>query len=252
MSVAWDQGYQIAGPGSLQAAPQFPRGHWADRIRQMAAAHPCSGHGLFATLDEVLLSPSQVASLLRNYDAHASHLRRLLLKTATLMPEEAVGFILENVRNEYGNGNANDRHQLQLIDVALSAGATPDEFALAQIQPGVRAYIKTVSPYYYPLKCQWSHNYRRAAIAAGAVTATELLAVKEFEAMRRAFAKLGLGHHIWFDHVAVEVEHCDESLELALYFIERCGAWDAVEFGMRGVLDANVFLYDGLLAALQP
>jgi hypothetical protein len=168
------------------------------------------------------------------------------------MPEEAVGFILENVRNEYGNGNANDRHQLQLIDVAMSAGITPEQFALAPIQPGVRAYIKTVSPYYYPLNRQWPHHYRRAAIAAGAVTATELLAIKEFEAMQRAFSKLGLGHHIWFDHVAVEVEHSDESLQLALYFIERYSAGDAVEFGMRGVLDANVLLYDGLLAAVRP
>jgi len=192
----------------------------------------------------------QIARFLRNYDAHAAVLRRLLLKAATLMPEEAVGFILENVRNEYGNGNPDDRHQLQLVDVARSAGVTTDEFAAAAVQPGVKEYIRSVTPLYYPLRGRWPQNYRRAAISAGAISATEMLAIKEFESMQRAFSNLGLAHHIWFNHVTVEVEHCDESLDLALHFIEHYRAQEAVEFGMRGVLDANVRLYDGLLAAL--
>ncbi|HNN64060.1 MAG TPA: hypothetical protein PKH78_13505, partial [Candidatus Obscuribacter sp.] len=79
-------------------------------LQAIVAEHPCFKHEMFDRLSSLAktgsLSLKQVASLLKNYDAHASHLRRLLLKAATIMPEEAVGFILENVRNEYGNGVA--------------------------------------------------------------------------------------------------------------------------------------------------
>ena len=51
--------------------------------------------------------------------------------------------------------------------------------------------------------------------------------------------------HVYFG------EHLDESLGLALYFIERHSAVEAVELGMRGILDANVDLYDGLLASVS-
>jgi hypothetical protein len=154
------------------------------------------------------------------------------------------------VRNEYGNGKPDDRHQLQLLDVARSAGVSPQEFDAAVIQPGVKEYIRLVTPLYYPLRKRWPGSYRRAAISAGAITATEMLAIREFESMQRAFSDLGLAHHIWFNHVSVEVEHCDESLDLALHFIQGYDAQEAVDFGLRGVLAANVRLYDGLLAAL--
>jgi hypothetical protein len=66
-----------------------------------------------------------------------------------------------------------------------------------------------------------------------------------------AFAKLDLAHHIWFHHVTIEAEHSDESLALALHFLHNNDAWQEVEYGMLGVLDANVSLYDGLLAAIS-
>lgn len=79
-------------------------------LNQYVAAHPAWSHPLFARLAQAasvehMLDAQTLGHFLRNYDAHASHLRRLLLSAATLMPEKAVGYILENVRNEYGNGN---------------------------------------------------------------------------------------------------------------------------------------------------
>ena len=252
MTVARTPDCQIKDAGESAAVLSHARAYWTRHLKRAASEHPCCSHPLFSALDAAYLSRAQVARLLRNYDAHAAVLRRLLLKAATLMPEEAVGFVLENVRNEYGNGNPDDRHQLQLLDVARSAGVGEDEFAACDIEPGVKDYIRLVTPLYYPRGRRWPENYRRAAISAGAITATEMLAIREFESMQRAFAGLGLAHHEWFNHVTVEVEHCDESLDLALHFIERYGAHNAVDFGMRAVLDANMRLYDGLLAALNP
>lgn len=90
----------------------------------------------------------------------------------------------------------------------------------------------------------------RAAISAGAITATEILAIREFEYLQMAFAKLGLADHVWFDHVTIEAEHSDESLALALYFAEKQDALHSVEAGFRGILAANMRLYDGLLATI--
>ncbi len=251
MTVAQTPEHQITDASDAAAAVSQTRTYWTRYLKKLAAEHRCSSHPLFAALDAIALSRSQVARLLRNYDAHAAVLRRLLLKAATLMPEEAVGFILENVRNEYGNGNPSNRHELQLLDVVRSAGVSKKEFQSVLVQPGVKDYIRTVTPLYYPLHKSCPSGYLRAAISAGAVTATEMLAIREFESMQRAFSVLGLAHHIWFNHVTVEIEHCDESLDLALHFIERYDSLEAVEFGMRGVLDANVRLYDGLLASLS-
>lgn len=223
----------------------------AELILRMCSAHPCFSHTLFAALEEVLLTREKVAALLRNYDAHASVLRRLLLKAASIMPEEAAGFILENVRNEYGNGNVDGRHQLQLIDLSDKSGVPRARFDAERIRPGIRRFIAEVTPAYYPLKENIPAGLYRPAIAAGAITATEVLALKEFKAMQKAFQKLDLHNHIWFDHVTVEAEHTMESLALALFFIEKRDALSSVEFGLKQVLDANVHLYDGLLEAIQ-
>ncbi len=220
-----------------------------ERIKELALSHPCARHELFEHLRENKFELRQIAGMLRNYDAHASVLRRLLLKAATLMPEPAVGFILENVRNEYGNGDYSKAHQWQLRDLARQAGVTDDAFNAAKIEMGTKKFIQLATRYYDP-KPASAANFMRAAVAAGAITATEILALEEFKALQIAFRQFNLEHHIWFDHVNVEAEHTDESIQLAEYFIDRHNAARAVEHGLIGVLDANVFLYDGLLNAL--
>ncbi|HEY9720343.1 MAG TPA: iron-containing redox enzyme family protein [Trichormus sp.] len=219
-------------------------------LADQALQHRCARHQFFSYLQTCNISTMQAAALLRNYDAHATVLRRLLLKAAAIMPETAVGYVLENVRNEYGNGNARNRHQLQLKQLACAAGVTPAQFNRVKIEDGVRAYLHQIVRYYCPLKTALPAQFCRPAVAAGAITATEILALEEFRAMQKAFHHLGLAHHIWFDHVNVEAEHLDESLALAVHFIENYDAQDAVEFGMHKVLEANCDLYDGLLNAL--
>ncbi len=189
--------------------------------------------------------------MLRNYDAHASVLRhRLLLKAVALMPEPAVGFILENVRNEYGNGDYSKAHQWQLKDLANRAGVTDDAFNSAKIEAGTRKFIQTATKYYDP-KPSSSAGFMRAAVSAGAITATEILALEEFKAITNRICPVStLEHHIWFDHVSVEADHTDESIQLAEYFIDKHNAIKAVEHGLNGVLEANVSLYDGLLSSL--
>jgi pyrroloquinoline quinone (PQQ) biosynthesis protein C len=219
-------------------------------ILALAQEHACARHPLFAYLQTASLTVNQCAALLRNYDAHATVLRRLLLRAASIMPEKAVGFILENVRNEYGNGRPEHRHQLQLLSLATAVGVDPAAFAGCKIEPGVREYLNVVVKHYYPIgKHGFAAGLLRPAITAGAVTATEIFALEEFRAMQQAFARHGQGDHIWFDHVNVEIEHTDESLALAMFFIEEHQAADAVYFGLRAVLEANCKLYDGLLTA---
>lgn len=222
----------------------------ADRIKAIALDHPCAKHPLFDHLRNDRFEVRQIAAMLRNYDAHASVLRRLLLKAACLMPEPAVGFILENVRNEYGNGDYSKAHQWQLKDLAQQAGVTPEVFNSCRIEAGTKKFIQTAARFYDP-KPASAANFMRAAVSAGAITATEILALEEFKALQDAFRQFDLQHHIWFDHVSVEAEHTDESIQLAEYFIDRHNATTAVEHGLNGVLDANVHLYDGLLAALN-
>jgi Iron-containing redox enzyme len=224
-------------------------------LRQYVLKHPAASHPLFERLNSGYLTQTQAGSLLRNYDAHASHLRRLLLKAATIMPEKAVGYILENVRNEYGNGRADDRHQLQLQDLAWQTGISPQAYNKYAIKPGIKTFIKDVTAYYYPLG-NFGGNARqfksRAAVAAGAITATELLALEEFKSLQKAFIAFDQQHHIWFNHVTIECEHLEDSVSLALYFLEENSALEAdVLFGLTGVLDATVHLYDGLLACLS-
>jgi hypothetical protein len=77
------------------------------------------------------------------------------------------------------------------------------------------------------------------------------LAIEEFEAMQVAFSSINLQDHIWFDHVEVEVGHSGESLALAHHFMLDERNISAVIFGLNGVLDANLALYDGLLCALN-
>ncbi|HEY9678146.1 MAG TPA: iron-containing redox enzyme family protein [Drouetiella sp.] len=220
-----------------------------EQIKVLALKHACASHPLFAYLHNQKLNLRQVAAMLRNYDAHASVLRRLLLKAVVLMPEPAVGFILENVRNEYGNGDFSKAHQWQLKDLAQQTGITDDEFNSARIEPGIRKFIQQASKFYDP-KPATSAGFLKAAVSAGAITATEILALEEFKALQIAFRQFNLQHHIWFDHVAVEAEHTDESIQLADYFINKHNAQSAVEHGLNGVLDANVYLYDGLLSAM--
>lgn len=238
---------QVLGTLTVNPVGDSPAQH----LRHTALAHPCSHHPLFSYLREQLLNRQQIAGLLKNYDAHASALRRLLLRAATLMPEEAVGYILENVRNEYGNGNPAHRHQLQIWDLAQQVGVTAMDFQQAKIEPEIRLYIRQVTSLYYPCRQWWTKPHLRPAIAGGAIAATELLALVEFAALHKAFAAIGHGQHIWFNHLYVEAEHSDESLDLAVYFIDKFAALSEVEFGLKGVLQSNLHLYDGLLASLE-
>ncbi len=165
------------------------------------------------------------------------------------MPEDAACYVLENVRNEYGNGDPDKRHELQLLDLAWQAGVTQEQYRQIKVEAAVKRFIRLVVPLYFPRKNGVPKELSRPAIASGAITATEILAVAEFTSMQKAFAKLGLASHVWFDHVAVECSHTDDSLALVNYFVERKGQLAAVEFGLKGVLDANEHLYDGLLKA---
>lgn len=218
-------------------------------LLDIAANHSCASHPLFSTLEEAPITVSKAAALLRNYDAHAGVLRRLLLKAASIMPEDAACYVLENVRNEYGNGDPDKRHELQLLDLAWQAGVTQEQYRQIKVEAAVKRFIRLVVPLYFPRKNGVPKELSRPAIASGAITATEILAVAEFTSMQKAFAKLGLASHVWFDHVAVECSHTDDSLALVNYFVERKGQLAAVEFGLKGVLDANEHLYDGLLKA---
>lgn len=231
----------------------------ADYLVEMAAAHPCWSHKLFERLRTEPLSRSQARMLLTNYDAHAGLLRRLLLNAACVMPEAAVGFVLENVRNEYGNGSYAECHQGQLRE--LISLVDPDgesregsvEVAVdaSVVRKGVRGFMRDIVRYYRPHKHEIPRGLYKPAIVAGAITATEIMALEEFKAMQSAFRSFGLAEHRWFDHVMVESEHGDESLCLAEYFIDEKNARESVEFGMRGSLEANLHLYDGLLESVS-
>lgn len=241
-----------ARPESGRATDLLGKETIGEFCRKLAAEHPCSKHPLFQYLDSTKLTREQARGFLANYDAHASVLRRLLLKSATIMPEEAVGFILENVRNEYGNGNPDHRHQLQLHDLANKAGIATEELQSAYIEDGVKQYIAEVPKFYFPEQETASSATTALitpAISAGAITATEILAVEEFRHMQKCFAHFKLDQHIWFDHVMVEVEHSEESVALAVFFAGSQEGIDSVLYGLEGVLNANVTLYDGLLAA---
>jgi hypothetical protein len=225
--------------------------HWTKQLVDLARAHACSRHPLFDYLQSVELTPHSAGRLLKNYDAHAALLRRLLLKASTLMPEPAVGYVLENVRNEYGNGDYRDNHAQQLKEVALAAGCSQSEFLALPVMPGIKKFLRAVGKYYYPLRQSGFTGLLKPAISAGAITATELLAVEEFRVMHVAFSRIGCGHHIWFNHVLLEQEHTNESVALAVFFAQNHDAFASVQAGMSGVLDANVHLYDGLLSALK-
>lgn len=245
--------YQEADRTEPGTVAESDRRRWAELLRQRARNHACYQHPLFTRLETSTLTPALVSSLLCNYDAHAAVLRRLLLSAATLMPDDCVHHVIENVRNEYGNGDPARRHALQLRDLALKAGAGAAAFDQARVAAGVRDFIEMAGPLYFPENnngaCAPAPS--AGAVSAGAITATELLAAREFQVMQAAFARIGHGHHIWFDHVATEIEHGNESLELALYFICEHGASTAVERGFNGVLAANIRLYDGLLESIS-
>lgn len=269
----------------------------AGYLQGMVDGHPASSHSLFVRLREGTLTSAQAVRLLSNYDAHAALLRRLLLSAAAAMPEPAVGFILENVRNEYGNGNYTLCHENLLADLieltradgehAIDSGVPqppaldmasvefrlklrerngtlkdkngsekngrPEPNSQLSLEEGVREYISKVPFLYSPGKSITGPDERfyKPAITAGAVTATEIMALVEFQAMKEAFQTFGLASHPWFDHVNVESEHSEESLALAGYFIVNHQAKDAVEYGLMQTLDVNVLLYDGLLATLS-
>jgi hypothetical protein len=220
------------------------------QLHELARTHSCSAHPLFDYLRSQTLTRAQVAAVLRNYDAHASVLRRLLLKAAAIMPEAAVGYILENVRNEYGNGDYSRNHQSQLQDVAWSAGISRETYFNVSIKPEIKRFISEAVRFYDPAKNVSAKGHYKPAVAAGAITATELLAIEEFKALQCAFVKLGLEHHIWFHHVAIEEQHSDDSVALALHFMTNSKWHQSVLYGLNGILDANVYLYDGLFSAL--
>lgn len=227
----------------------------SSHIKDLVSRHPCAGHALFSYLRTESLSAPQAVALLVNYDAHASLLRRLLLKAATIMPEPAVGFVLENVRNEYGNGDYSLCHQRQLRDLIarlqLNGGRSYGDITIAD---GVRQYMLNIGRFYCPTAAERSRVPKlhggNAAIAAGAITATELMAVEEFKAMQTAFRVFGLAEHPWFDHVSIECDHGKQSLALAEYFLRNCDANAAIHHGFTSTLETNQFLYDGLLQAL--
>lgn len=254
----------------------------ASCLKDLALSHPCARHPLFDYLRERSITHKQAVALLTNYDAHAALLRRLLLKAAANMPEPAVGFILENVRNEYGNGDYSLCHQDQLLDlkerVRIAGNLSPQ---VVPITEGVKSYVGNVGRFYDPLPAEGAvpevgsgevvnvevenvvdyfvpgyvvkngKRFYAPAITAGAVTATELMAIEEFKAMQVAFHSFGLADHVWFDHVNVECDHGEESLALAEFFWDKHDGGDAVEYGFNSTLDVNVHLYDGLLSALK-
>lgn len=215
----------------------------ASYLRELTLAHPVSNH---AFLNDLQIDQKQAMHLLTNYDAHATLLRRLLLLAATRMPEPAVGFILENVRNEYGNGQYSDCHQGQLRDLIHLLSRQTQGVVTGKISPGVRLYMKNILKYYLPKK---NSGYYRPAVIAGAISATEIMAMEEFKSLHKIFIRFNLENHRWFDHLIVEQEHSDEALYLAEYFLGKGGTEikAAVERGFSGVLDANLHLYDGLL-----
>jgi len=220
----------------------------ANSLAERALKHACARHRLFERLAGATLSPEQLVRLLVNYGAHAALLRRLLLKAAAAMPEKAVGFVLENVRNEYGNGQWSRSHGLQVLDLIaiLKERFAIPESRCSGIEDGVKLYMRSVVAWYLPPSLSGLY---RPAVTAGAITATEIMAIEEFAAMQKAFALYGLADHIWFDHVVVEAEHADESLALVQYFLPKHQT--SVEHGLAGVLEANLHLYDGLLSAIE-
>lgn len=236
----------------------------AEYLKELALSHECASHPLFERLEKRRLNGKQAIALLVNYDAHASLLRRLLLTAASFMPEPAVGFVLENVRNEYGNGDYGACHQgllkdliakLSLVDketISIPESNKSNDSKSIPLSSGVRAYISEVVNYYRPkLNSRFKQlGYFGPAITAGAITATEIMALEEFKSMQKGFVAFGLSDHPWFDHVNVECEHGEESLALAQFFFDKYNAASSVEFGFQKTLTCNVHLYDGLLTAL--
>lgn len=221
------------------------------RVRNLILEHPVSKHEWFSSMEGA--KAPELFNLLMNYDAHATLLRRLLLKAATLMPEPAVGFILENVRNEYGNGDYRRAHQKQLLNlvdclVEKHCGGIRPEVTICD---GVRQYMAEVQTFYFPEEGLFADE-ERPLISAGAITATEVLALEEFKALQLAFEPFGLADHIWFDHVNIEAEHADESMDLVAYFLrEDQESLASIEIGIGGVLMCNTSLYDGFLQSVR-
>jgi hypothetical protein len=245
----------------MQTIPVIQTTDFSDLAKQLKAraqVHHCHEHALFGFLEEHELNRRQITALLANYNRHAGLLRRLLLLASSLMPEDAVTYVLENVRNEYGNGNPNLRHELQLLDLAEHCGISREDLDAVPISSGVRNYTLIAPGYYFPfVEVDARHLYsgtselHKAAVAAGAITATEYMAIKEFQYLQKAFTRLGYENHIWFEHVSIEVEHQDESIALADYFMRKHNLIESLLHGFDGMLDANNHLYDGLLQALR-
>lgn len=166
------------------------------------------------------------------------------------MPDPAVNFVLENVRNEYGNGNYQNNHQNQLLDLAWKAGISQEMFYSSPIKNGTKRFILEAPKYYFP-SSKAKNEIQRGAMSAGAITATELLALEEFKALHVAFSRIGQADHIWFHHVTIEDDHSTESIAL-INFFNSSGEENInyVERGLVGILDATVLLYDGLLESM--
>ncbi len=98
----------------------------------------------------------------------------------------------------------------------MRAGVSVEELQKAPLEAGVKKYMEQVPQFYFPEQIGHESVLMTPAISAGAITATEILAIEEFRHMQNSFAFLGLHQHIWFDHVTVEVEHSEDSVALAV------------------------------------
>lgn len=221
------------------------------QLKRLILEHPIIEHDWFKILHEERVDPERLIKLLFNYDAHAALLRRLLLKACVLMPEGAVGFVLENVRTEYGSGDYSKAHHFQILDLIKKLGETckvDTDDSLKEISQGVHQYMLEVPSFFSPEELEPEEGMYAPCVSAGAILATEVLAELEFKALQHAFKPFGLHEHIWFNHLTVEKEHADESFNLALYFLnedDRC--MESLEFGIGGILMCNSSLYNGFL-----
>ena len=226
-------------------------------LKSLILEHPCANHEWFKLMEETQIRPEKLVRFLINYDVHATLLRRLLLKAACIMPEPAVGYILENVRTEYGSGDYKKAHQLQLLDLLKTLAIKFNiqvEGEVKKVSEGVRQYLNEIPAFYIPDEesTDGVNTFEAQAISAGAIGATELLAMKEFSSMKRAFDVYSLGDHIWFDHVRHEKEHAEDSFDLIKYFLQLDESnTESIELGIGGVLMCNTSLYDGFLEALS-
>jgi hypothetical protein len=79
-------------------------------------------------------------------------------------------------------------------------GVSREDYKSYSVEKSVKTFIKAVTPLYFPIDQHTAKHapqfkeqtsaLSKAAIAAGAITATELMAVEEFKALQIAFNNL--------------------------------------------------------------